>query len=224
MTSVSVPSVVYQFPKAAEYGRVIPKNKIYKYGSSSKAIKQLFNEVDQIRWSYKLAPNTVNLPATNAVQEIQVISITLRGNSLSDEVLQVIDMSIPSPILFELNTGNKLQYAACFKRRNEADKSRWVISGYFRSEWMSLDTKRQPIPVSLSLETLYHSFICLLVSLVPRKGESIQSLVDRANLIKMKLKEAEKLVKKRNAEKQFKYRVELNQALHELQKEIEALG
>lgn len=214
----------FLFPKAAEFGRIIPKNKIYEHGYSSTTIKQLFiNEVDQIRWSYKLAPNTVNLPATITVQEIQVISITLRSNSLKDEVLQTIDKSIPSPILFEIIAGKKFQYAACYKRRNESDKSKWVISSYFRSSWFEEDSEKSYLPVALSMESLYTMLLKALIPLECHKNETIQELVDRADLLLTKKRETEKLRIKRDREKQFNRRVELNSEIKTLEQEISAL-
>lgn len=53
----------YDFPKKAAYGKVIPKNKIYAYTNPRTRIKELFvRDVDKIIWSYKLSPQTLNLP------------------------------------------------------------------------------------------------------------------------------------------------------------------
>ena len=50
-------AVLFDYPKKAAFGRVLPKNKIYEHGSPSAAVKQLFvRQVEQIVWQYKLAP------------------------------------------------------------------------------------------------------------------------------------------------------------------------
>lgn len=214
----------FSFPKSSEFGRIISKNKIYEHGSPSTSVKQIFiAEVDQIRWVYKLAPNTINIPATSAVQEIQVISIALRGDSLCDEVLQTIDKSIPSPVLFELTTCKKLQYAACYKRRNESDKSRCVISSYFRSDWFEKNSEKCYLPVALSMESLYTILLKSLIPLECHNNETLQCLVERADLLTSKHREAEKLRIKRDREKQFNRRVELNNEIKTLEQEISAL-
>ena len=60
---------LYDWPRAAAFGRVIPKNKIYEHAGANTALKDLFvREVDQIVWSHKLAPETVNLAATKQVE------------------------------------------------------------------------------------------------------------------------------------------------------------
>lgn len=62
---------LYDWPRAAAFGRVIPKNKIYEHAGANSGLKDLFvREVDQIVWSHKLAPETVNLAATKQVAEI----------------------------------------------------------------------------------------------------------------------------------------------------------
>ena len=55
-------AVLFDYPKSAAFGRVLPKNKIYEHASPSTAVKDLFvRQVEQIVWQYKLAPETVNL-------------------------------------------------------------------------------------------------------------------------------------------------------------------
>ena len=48
----------------AEVNRPVPKNKIYGYAIPSRAIRNRFvSHVGEILWKYKLAPETVDLPA-----------------------------------------------------------------------------------------------------------------------------------------------------------------
>ena len=73
----------FDYPKAAAFGRVVPKSRIYEHAGASTALRDLFvTQVDQIVWKYKLAPETTNLAATKAVSEIQVFSISLRNRSV----------------------------------------------------------------------------------------------------------------------------------------------
>lgn len=70
---------LYDWPKATHFGRVVPKSKIYTHASATTALKARFvNEVDQINWAHKLAPETLNLPATKSVREVQVFRIRLK--------------------------------------------------------------------------------------------------------------------------------------------------
>ena len=76
----------FDYPKAADFGRVVPKSRIYEHAGASTALRDLFvTQVDQIVWKYKLAPETTNLAATKTVGEIQVFGISLRTGKLDDD-------------------------------------------------------------------------------------------------------------------------------------------
>lgn len=80
------------YPKQATFGRVLPKNKIYEHSGANTRLKDLFVEqVEQIVWQYKLAPETINLPAKPGVPEVQVFRVVLKTRELSVDVLKCID-------------------------------------------------------------------------------------------------------------------------------------
>ena len=217
-------SVVYQYPDSAKFGRVVPKNKIYEHGSVSSAVKQLFvREVEQIVWQYKLAPETINLKRSRTVPEIQVFSITLKGDELKPEVLRCIDLAIPFPILFELRFDGKVKPVAAFKRPSEADAGKWVISDYFDSDWTAADTPRKPLPMVFDLETLYGHLLMPLMPYPARPGEDLQTRVERMERIRLKQRELERCEARLRKEKQFNRKVELNATLRMLKTELAEL-
>ena len=214
----------YDFPKKAAYGKIIPKNKIYAYANPKTRIKELFvREVDKIVWSYKLSPQTLNLPESGFIKEIQVITIDLKSKDLNVDVLRAIDKAIPSPIIFIVRFNNKIRYTAAYKRQNEADKSKWVISEYFQSPWMKENKERQSLPVALNLRILYETLVKNLISIMPLSNESMEEFVVRIEQIGVKQREAEKLQVKMRKEKQFNRKVEINAQLRDIRKEIEVL-
>lgn len=215
---------LYNFPRAAAFGKMVAKGKIYEHASPSKRVKEQFvNQVDKITWSYKLSPATINLPVSPGVEEIQVFSIKLRTGEVSSEVLHTIDKAIPLPILFELQFNGKTQYVGAYKRPSEADKSKWVVSSYFHSTWMNDDSERVNLPVVLNMGALYQAFLTAISPLKVREGETLSNLVARVDLLRSKEREAEKLEKRMKSEKQFNRRVEMNRTLNELVKEINSL-
>ena len=101
---------MFTFPPQASFNRPVPKSRIYDHAKPSKAIRARFvREVEEIIWSYKLAPETINLPSGADVREIQVFTVTLKTPELSEEVLRTIDEAIPSPLFFRLIHGNRIQ-------------------------------------------------------------------------------------------------------------------
>ncbi len=215
---------VLKFPKQAAYNRVIPKNKIYEKAKASGRIKKLFiDQIERITWSYKLGPGTLNLPASDDVEEIQVLSVDLREDSLKHEVLQAIDKTIPSPVIFVLNYGGKLRYVAAYKRISASDRRRRVISGYFETEWLAADSEQIEIPVALDMGGLYQALLKSIIPLAARRRESLPDLTTRIDKLHAAEREAVRIESRMNTEKHFKRRVELNRKLRVLKKEIEGL-
>ncbi|MDD2600969.1 MAG: DUF4391 domain-containing protein [Kiritimatiellae bacterium] len=212
------------FPKKASFDRVIPKSRIYENANSSARVKQLFvDQVERIRWSYKLSPTTLNLPASDGVEEIQVFTIDLREDSLKHEVLLAIDKAIPSPIIFILNYNGKLRYVAAYKRVSEADKSKRVISGYFETEWLTADSAQREMPVALNMGGLYQALLKSIIPLAARRRENLPDLTARIDQLRAAEREALRIELRMTKEKHFKRKVELNRMLNELRREIDKL-
>ena len=94
----SKPSALFAYPRQAEFGRTLPKNKIYEHSGANTRLKGLFVEqVEQIVWRYKLAPETINLAAKPGVPEIQVFAIQLKTPELHRDVLRCIDGAVQFP-------------------------------------------------------------------------------------------------------------------------------
>ena len=216
--------MLFAYPQAAKFGRVIPKNKIYEHAVARAALKERFvAEVDQITWAYKLAPETVNLSGSDAVPEIQVFQVKQRGDTLSEEVLRAMDRAIPFPILFELVSGAKRRTVAAFKRPNEGGKSKWVVSDYFWSDWQEEGAERGALPVALDLPGLYDKVLTALMPVSPQQEEDIKARVDRVEAIRAKEKEVIRIKAKLAKEKQFNRRVEINKTLRTAQQELAAM-
>lgn len=217
-------SILFDYPKKAHFGRVLPKNKIYEYAGPSAAMKELFvRQVDQIAWKYKLAPETINVPATQAVPEIQVFSVTLKTGELKEDVLRCIDKAIPFPIIFELSHAGKCRAIAAYKRPSEADSEKWVVSSYFGTDWLPEDTARKTIPIALNLGGLYEELLGALIPYPSRDGESIQARVERAESIRRQQQELAKTKDRLSKEIQFNRKVEINAKIRSMKQQLETL-
>ena len=212
------------YPNQATFGRNLPKNKIYEHSGANTRLKDLFVEqVEQIVWQYKLAPETINLPAKPGVPEIQVFAIQLKTPELHLDVLRCIDGAVQFPILFELSFDGQTQVVAAYKRSNEADASRWVLSDYFATEWLPSDAQRAAMPLALDLSGLYEQVLQQLVPLPARQQENLADLVTRVEQVASKQREVEKMVSKLAKEKQFNRKVEINAHLRKLKLELNCL-
>lgn len=221
-------SALFAYPKQAEFGRVLPKNKIYEHSGANTRLKDLFVEqVEQIVWRYKLAPETINLAAKPGVPEIQVFAIQLKTSELHHDVLRCIDRAVQFPIIFELTQGQgaeaSIQVVAAYKRPSEADSENWVCSEYFESGWMPATSERAPLPLALDLGGLYEQLLRRLVPVAARPNESLGVQVIRAEQVRTKEREVAQAQARLAKEKQFNRKVEANARLRQLTTELQAL-
>lgn len=239
---------LYDWPRAAAFGRVIPKNKIYEHSTASAALRDLFvREVDQIVWSHKLAPETVNLAPTKQVAEIQVFRLRQRGPALAWDVLRAIDRAIPFPLIFELAHGARVKLAAAYKRPSESDSTKWVLGDYFAGDWLPEDTPRTALPVALNMGALYEQLLGPLVAgqtarLIPGPATgmaeapqvpflaapdmpvlSLEARIAQADAIQRQAREVERITARLAREKQFNKRVGINAELRAAKQELERL-
>ena len=209
------------WPRQAEVHKPVPKSKIYAHAHPSRAVRERFvSEVDQIVWTHKLAPETVNLPSRPGVPEIEVFQVRLRTDDWSETVLRTIDRAIPFPIVFEVCVGERVRSVAAYKRPTLAGGSQWVVDAYFATPWQPAQSPRAPLPTALDLGSLYEQVLQRQIGLAARPGELLPQLVERANAIRVLQGEAGKLEVRLRQEKQFNRKVELNQQLRTVRNEI----
>jgi hypothetical protein len=222
--ATTLKTALIAYPKQAAFGRVLPKNKIYEQSGANTRLKDLFVEqVEQIVWQHKLAPETINLPAKPGVPELQIFSIQLKTSDLNLDVLRCIDGAVQFPIIFEMSFDGRTQVIAAYKRPNELDARRWVLSDYFATAWLPSDIERAAMPLALDLGSLYEQVLHRLIPTPARSQESLADLVARVELVAAKQREVEKTASKLAKEKQFNRKVEINAHLRQLKIELQGL-
>ena len=109
--------------------------------------ERFVSEVQEINWAYKLAASTINLPATDAVPEIQIFQILAKGEDVSEPVLAAIDKSIPFPIIFEISRsrdGDPDGTVRMVAAQKQIGTGSPRTSAYYSTVWLSSDAQRQP--------------------------------------------------------------------------------
>ena len=215
---------MFAYPKQAEFNRVVPKAKVYAHARVSRRLKDLFvAQVGEILWKYKLSPETVNLPASRGIGEIQVFELSLRTPDLHADVLALLERAIPFPLLFQLVHDGQVRFAASYKRRSEADASRWVVEGLFLTGPRPVNARRLPLPVALDLASLYEQVVRQHIPLLARPGENLAEQVARFGTLEAKTRACRQLESRLTRERQFNRKVELNAALRSLSQELDIL-
>ena len=221
---------LYKFPQQAKVDRLIPKNKFYEQGKANTKIEQLFvDQVENIRWAYKLASSTIHLQDQEDLKEIQIFRVKSRVEDLDVSILSFIDKLILTPIIFEVVYQDKVKVVATYKRLNQADKTKAVIGQYYASEWLE-DHDRIELPLYLKLADLYEYFIAQILPITSSedsgdddKSVSIQLKLQKAQQLESLQKQLDKLKSKLRAEKQFNRKVELNKHIHALESDLKKL-
>ena len=218
---------LYKFPQQAKVDRLIPKNKFYEQGKANTKIEQLFvDQVENIRWAYKLASSTIHLQDQEDLKEIQIFRVKSRVKDLDVSILSFIDKLILTPIIFEVVYQDKVKVVASYKRLSQADKTKAVIGQYYASEWLE-DHNRVELPLYLKLADLYEHFIAQILPIASSKdlenddeSVSIELQLQKAQQLESLQKQLAQLQSKLRNERQFNRRVELNKQLQNLQLQI----
>ncbi len=149
-----------KFPEYTKVGRIVAKENFY--GNINTATKNLFqSEILRITWEYKLAPNTINLPAKKW-QEIEVFRITLKNSEVSEKVLKAIDSAIPYPILFLIEKGTARKAVISYKEQSQKDENSAKVDTYFSTGWN--DPKLDNIKIDgLDIDAVFSNFVRQIV-------------------------------------------------------------
>jgi hypothetical protein len=223
MTQLATPAL-FNFPPQAKVGRVLPKSKIYQHGRVSAALRERFvRQVDLITWQYKLAPETINLPARGGVAEIEIFDIALKTDTADEDVLRAIDRAIPLPIVFQLHHGQRTRMVAAHKRPSAAEAGKWVIDAYFAGAWQPTAAARRALPIALDLHSLYEQLLRSLLPQAARPGESLPEQVERLTRFRSMQNEYRKLEARLHKEIQFNRKVALNAELRKIGANMENL-
>ncbi|SDU81142.1 protein of unknown function [Microlunatus sagamiharensis] len=218
MTSVveHVGTNLIQWPEAAKVDRVIPKERLYTEASAGTALRQRFvDEVQRVRWAYKLGEESLRLAPSETVTEIQVFVLDLKGSSLDNSVLASIDKAIPSQIIFELRREDGLWMeqvmAAAYKRADGKAKG----TDYFRTGWIDSDQSRDPLPAALNMDGLYSQLLGRLLPHPIRPAEELSDALDRMGRARKLIREVAALEKKLRAEPQLNRKIEIRRQIKE---------
>jgi len=210
-------ALLYRWPAAAKFGRVVPKTKFYEHTTvSAKTRRKFVADVQRITWAYKLADPTIHLRGNAAVPEIQVFVIDAKDDDVSDDVLIAIDKAVHFPIIFELNrnTGGRTRTRMVAAHKQLAGpKPR--LSAYFSTSWQPADAPRAPLPVALDLAALYTGLLAPILPIAARPGERLSETTARIDDARAVEREIAALERRLRAELQLNRKVELRRQIRD---------
>ena len=216
---------MFAFPPQTIFGKPIPKSRIYTHAAPTRRVRDLFvSQLSEILWAHKLSPETLRLPATPSVPEIQIFDLTLKAGELDDNVLHAIDRAGPYPVIHRLHSEKGTAISAAFKRPSEADSSQWVVGSRFASAFAKPKPVELPLPTAIDLGHLYAALLAPLLPLAARAGETLAAQVARCEAYLRLRRQIDQLTARLHREKHFNRKVAINQELKPLQAELERLS
>lgn len=213
------------YPKTCLVDRVVPKTMFYKFMEVNPRMKARFvNDVVSITWLYKLAPGTLNVTATEDMQEIEVFVAQLKGPDCPPDLFTFIDQNMPHHIVFILmyegNAMLLLNYKDWVDARDKEKKFR--IKQSFSSLWMPITDLQLPIQ-GQSLQRIYDNFVAAVSGIGEHKAGSMAEIVELSQQIAKMETELKALQAKVRKEPQFNRQMEMNKQVKTKRKALEEL-
>lgn len=211
------------FPVSTVYGKRVPKKTFAdKLKLNSPIRKSIQDDIQTIRWTYTLKEATLNLPAGKEVQEIEVLEMKLKHNSINEKVLQQFDRQIPYHLLFVLQYEEKVQAWMSYKEAASANQA-FRVEKYYHTKWMRPEELNFQIE-GTNFDEVYESLARQIAGEELQSiatGESLKKSIERNEEIIALEKETESLQQKLKKEKQFNRKMEINQKIKQCKNKIE---
>ena len=196
---------MFELPKKCYVNKFLPKKIFYeKVGVSSGVKDEFVNLVDRITWLYKLSPDTVGIPKTEKIEEIQIFQIDVKEKQIPLSVIKTITKGVQYKILFLIKYNNEICYST---KVDDIYTTEWNDNIIFDFNAINLEIVFENIVKQIIKEESNDKKFDEIIELKNNRD----NLEKRINQLKQKIK----------AEKQFNKKVELNKELNILLKELE---
>ena len=194
-----------ELPKKCYVNKFLPKKIFYeKVGVSSGVRDEFVNLVDRITWLYKLSPDTIGIPKTDNIEEIQIFQIDVKEQKIPLSVIKTITKGVQYKILFLI----KYEEDFCYSIKvDDLYVSEWNDNISFEFNAINLERVFENIVKSIIKENNNEKQFNQIIG----EKTAIAELEKKINQIKQKIK----------TEKQFNRKLELNKELNNLNRILE---
>lgn len=196
---------MFELPKNCYVNKFLPKKIFYeKVGVSSGVKDEFVNLVDRITWLYKLSPDTVGIPKTEKIEEIQIFQIDVKEKQVPLSVIKTITKGVQYKILFLIKYNNEICYST-------------KVDDIYTTEWndnVIFDFN------AINLEIVFENIVKQIIKEESndKKFDEIIELKNNRDNLEKRINQLRQKIK---VEKQFNRKVELNKELNILLKELE---
>ncbi|MCT4594356.1 MAG: DUF4391 domain-containing protein [Anaeromicrobium sp.] len=235
-------------PAKCRVGKKIFKKVFYENASFNKKDKEIFTEeIKSIEWLFSLKSDTINIQpyvdGDKEYEEIAIIKVDVISYKRIKKICEIIQKTIPYPLILIFNREDKILISAALKRVNKADESKNTVEEYFYTDLVDLSSPsddEEKFLQSLNLNSLsFTNFYNLYMDIINRMnllnvtkyGEKYEVVSEeKARDIKKisdEIEETDKeIIDLRNKMKKevgFNKRVELNMKIKQLKEQRKIL-
>lgn len=192
---------MFELPKDCYVNKFLPKKIFYeKVGVSSGVKDEFVNLVDRITWLYKLSPDTIGIPKTENIEEIQIFQIDVREKELPLAVIKTITKGVQYKILFLIKYNDDYTYS--IKVEDNIYSSNW-------NEEINFEFN------AINLEIVYENIVKLIIKEESNEKQFDKIIEEKNYKVELEKKINQLRLKIKN-EKQFNRKMELNMKLNDL--------
>lgn len=135
-------------PLECRLNNTIYKKLFYENASMNKRDKEIFtNNIDKIIWLYSLKKDTINIKPykdeEKEYEEVEFIQVNLNSENKYKNIAEIIQRTIPYPMILIFTFENKILLNAAQKRVNRTDESRNTIEEFIYTDWIDLSNLAQ---------------------------------------------------------------------------------
>ena len=128
-------------PQAAYLGARIYKKQLLENADLTITDRKWVNDdIESLEWRYTLKPATINVAkyedADREYLEIALIHIKIKSDTHVKRLGEVIQRSIPYPLILVFECDNRININLADKRVNRADASKLKVEQFFDSDWL----------------------------------------------------------------------------------------
>lgn len=189
----------------------------FKLMKANKEIKQDAVNIENIMLTNVLSPASTNLTPSDNVKEIYIIQLDLKNKTTPEKFIEAFNKQINFQVLFKFCSGAEVKYLTAIKTFGENMK----ILKTYQTEWqqpLSLD-----FPLTTKLETVYKAILSNITGIVFRADETFELYIERNSAIKRQNLEIDRLTRIMTAEKQPNIKMNINDKIKQLKKNLEEM-
>ena len=122
------------FPDSALVDRRVPKTLLIENGAPTAADKRRIREdIEEIRWLAALKPTSVGVAeyrdASRDYLEIAVLQLSLRIETSSNRLTELVHRAVPYPVLLIKRQGDAMELSLAHKRWSQVEIDKTVLDG-----------------------------------------------------------------------------------------------